>query len=371
MAACGSNVTVTATPSGCYTFANWTEGDTVVSTSASYNFTVAGARTLVAHFSTPLVSINTSVIPTSSGSISGGGPVACGSNVTLLATPADGYTFVKWTENSLLAGTLAGYSFTAATNRSLVAVFDRVPIVTGGPAITNALLVVSRHSIVVAGATNIFTVTATDPDTDPLSYHWSFGDGVTNDWSLLALAPHAYASSNCGLYQATVTISDGQLSTTKNLMVVAACDLTITKLQVGLNFAKTNSDSITLKAKLTLPGLTAVTQLAGVPVIVDAGDVQLPFVLDKKGHGVSANGSVALAYTKATNKAAAFWTASITLSKGTWRGPLAKYGLDAQAHKSPGIFVTVPVLLLIGDEAFAAEPQLHYISTLNKTGTAK
>jgi len=371
VAACGSNVTLTATPSGCYAFANWTENGTVVSTSPNYSFTIAGTRSLVANFNAATVTIDTSVIPTSSGTISGGGPVACGANVTLLATPADGYSFVKWTENNLLAGTFAGYSFTAATNRNLVAVFDRVPIVTGGPAITNALLVANSRSIVVAGETNFFTITATDPDGDRMSYHWSFGDGVTNDWSLLALASHAYAASNCGPYQATVTISDGQLSTTKYLAVIAACDLTITKLQVGLNFAKANSDSITLKANLTLPGLTAVTQLASVPVIVDAGDVQLPFTLDKKGHGVSTNGSIALAYTKATKKAAAFWTASIALSKGTWRGSLAKYGLDAQAHKSPGVLVTVPVVLLIGDEAFAAEPQLHYISTLNKSGTAK
>jgi len=33
--------------------------------------------------------------------------------------------------------------------------------------------------------------------------------------------------------------------------------------------------------------------------------------------------------------------------------------------------VILPVAVVIGTEAFAAEKQLHYIATPNKTGTAK
>ncbi|MEI7675593.1 MAG: starch-binding protein, partial [Bacteroidales bacterium] len=44
--------TVVATPNSGYTFVNWTENGTQVSTSASYTFTVGGNRTLVANFST-------------------------------------------------------------------------------------------------------------------------------------------------------------------------------------------------------------------------------------------------------------------------------------------------------------------------------
>ncbi|MDR1859325.1 MAG: hypothetical protein LBR06_00180 [Bacteroidales bacterium] len=46
----GANCTVTATATYGYTFVNWTEGDEVVSTDASYTFTVSGAHTLVANF---------------------------------------------------------------------------------------------------------------------------------------------------------------------------------------------------------------------------------------------------------------------------------------------------------------------------------
>ena len=46
----GANATVTAEPAEGYTFVNWTEDGTEVSTEASYTFEVTAARTLVANF---------------------------------------------------------------------------------------------------------------------------------------------------------------------------------------------------------------------------------------------------------------------------------------------------------------------------------
>ena len=46
----GQNCTVTATAASGYTFNNWTENGSAVSTNASYSFTVNGNRTLVANF---------------------------------------------------------------------------------------------------------------------------------------------------------------------------------------------------------------------------------------------------------------------------------------------------------------------------------
>jgi uncharacterized repeat protein (TIGR02543 family) len=48
--ASGSSDTVTAAPNNGYTFANWTENGTVVSTAASYTFTLNGNRNLTANF---------------------------------------------------------------------------------------------------------------------------------------------------------------------------------------------------------------------------------------------------------------------------------------------------------------------------------
>jgi surface protein len=46
----GTTVTLTATPSEGYTFVNWTEGGSEVSTDATYTFTAKSDRTLVANF---------------------------------------------------------------------------------------------------------------------------------------------------------------------------------------------------------------------------------------------------------------------------------------------------------------------------------
>jgi hypothetical protein len=46
----GSSVTVTATTNAGYVFINWKENGVVVSTNASYTFTIIGNRTLVANF---------------------------------------------------------------------------------------------------------------------------------------------------------------------------------------------------------------------------------------------------------------------------------------------------------------------------------
>ena len=46
----GSSVTVQAQPAANYVFTNWTENGELVSTNASYTFTAAGDRDLVAHF---------------------------------------------------------------------------------------------------------------------------------------------------------------------------------------------------------------------------------------------------------------------------------------------------------------------------------
>jgi hypothetical protein len=121
----GQQCTVTATPAMGYTFTNWTENGNVVSTQASYTFTVNANRTLVANFTAlpQNYNINVSANPTNGGTVSGGGTYQEGQSCTVNATANTGYTFTNWTENGNVVSTNARYTFTVTGNRNLVAHF--------------------------------------------------------------------------------------------------------------------------------------------------------------------------------------------------------------------------------------------------------
>ena len=120
----GDNCTVTATANNGYTFTNWTEGGNVVSTNASYSFTVNGNRTLVAHFTAQSYTITATAEPSNGGTVSGGGTFNYGQSCTLTATPAANYTFVNWTKNGLQVSTNASYTFTVTESATYVAHFQ-------------------------------------------------------------------------------------------------------------------------------------------------------------------------------------------------------------------------------------------------------
>ena len=122
----GQSCTVHATANSGFTFTNWTENGSVVSTQANYTFTVSGNRTLVANFQAQPqnYTISVSANPTNAGTVSGGGTFQQGQTCTVHATPATNYTFVRWTENGNQVSTNANYTFTVNGNRNLVAQFQ-------------------------------------------------------------------------------------------------------------------------------------------------------------------------------------------------------------------------------------------------------
>ena len=112
---CGESCTLTATPAAGCTFLNWTKGGTVVSTTASYTFTVSAetAGEYVANFNLPTTcTVTVSANPTAGGTVSGGGNYSGGASCTLTATANWGYHFVNWTKGGAVVSTSASYSFT-------------------------------------------------------------------------------------------------------------------------------------------------------------------------------------------------------------------------------------------------------------------
>ncbi|MDO8992932.1 MAG: ice-binding family protein [Daejeonella sp.] len=127
-----SVVTVNAVPAAGYTFLNWTESDNgpAVSTSASYQFTMNGNRTLIANFEPIPIgkfAVVLSANPTAGGTTIGAGSFDAGSSVTVSARVNAGYTFVDWTENGVRVSTSSNIQFTLNANRNFVANFRAIP----------------------------------------------------------------------------------------------------------------------------------------------------------------------------------------------------------------------------------------------------
>ena len=120
----GQTCTVTATANAGYTFVNWTENGTQVSTNANYTFTVNGNRNLVAHFSQQSYTITTSSNPSNGGTTSGGGNYTYGATCTVTASPNTGFVFTKWMQGNTQVSTNASYTFTVNANTHLVAHFE-------------------------------------------------------------------------------------------------------------------------------------------------------------------------------------------------------------------------------------------------------
>ncbi len=118
----GSSVTVTATPNPGYSFSNWTENGTIVSTNSSYQFTMAGNRTLVANFTVQYV-VSLSSNPEQGGTTTGSGSYNAGTEVTVTASPNAEYNFVNWTENGTIVSATSSYIFPLNASTTLVANF--------------------------------------------------------------------------------------------------------------------------------------------------------------------------------------------------------------------------------------------------------
>lgn len=129
----GQEVTVVATPDSEASFVGWhlnNIGGTIVSTNATYRFTIGGNITLVAEFEGgPVTTYNVQVSTNNSayGSVSGGGAKQEGTNCTVVATANSGYRFAAWKRNGSTVSTSASYTFTVTEDVTLIAQFEEIP----------------------------------------------------------------------------------------------------------------------------------------------------------------------------------------------------------------------------------------------------
>lgn len=174
----GTTVNLTAVPASGYSFVNWTEGGTTVSTNSTYTFTAVSNRALVANFSTLSYTISTSTSPAGVGSTTGSGTYNFGASATVAAGAATGYRFVNWTEGGSVVSTNASYTFTVNSNRNLLANYS-----------LNTYTISTSSSPSAGGSTSgggtythgsLATVTAT-PSAGYFFVSWSEGGSTVSD----------------------------------------------------------------------------------------------------------------------------------------------------------------------------------------------
>ncbi len=195
----GSSVTITATPADGYKFVKWSNG----LTTATATITVASDTTLVAEFApdvetwTVALSANNSAY----GRVSGGGTVADGSTVTITATPAANYRFVKWS-NGLTSATA---TITVTSDTTLVAEFEYVEPIMWTVTVSSSNREYGRASgsCTVADGSTV-TITAT-PAEGYEFVRWSNGltnatetITVTSDLRLVAQFAEIVYAGTCG-----------------------------------------------------------------------------------------------------------------------------------------------------------------------------
>jgi hypothetical protein len=207
----GSITTVTAVPATRYHFVNWTEGSTVVSSSAALtrsNITATHAYTANFAIDTFTVTFATGGNGTVSGTTSQ--TVSVGANAAAVtALPATGYHFVNWTEGASVVSTEPTLSITNVTaphnyRANFVVNALEVSFASGG---NGTLTGTASQTVSYGGSTSVVTAV---PAADYHFVNWTEGTKVISSNAALVvnnvIAPHSY-KANFAINTVTITFT--------------------------------------------------------------------------------------------------------------------------------------------------------------------
>ncbi len=129
----GAQVTLNAVAAEGYTFDGWYDGATQVSANASYVYTVADSnKTFTAKFAlSPKYTLTLTADPANGGTVAKTPDqmdYLAGVEISLTATPADGFSFRGWLDGATTVSAEASYVYTMpAENKTLTAKFKTLP----------------------------------------------------------------------------------------------------------------------------------------------------------------------------------------------------------------------------------------------------
>ena len=202
----GSRITIVATPVEGYRFVQWSNG----LLTASATITVTSDLTLVAEFAEIVTSetwtVTLSTDNSAHGSVEGGGTYAHGSVVTITATPAPGYRFVRWSNDM----TTATAHITVTSDITLVADFEPVTMYEISLSANNSAYGTVEGGGTFADGTTI-TITAT-PAEGYRFVQWSNGlttatANIVVDWNMELMAVFTPEQTTVGYLQYEITSS--------------------------------------------------------------------------------------------------------------------------------------------------------------------
>ncbi len=122
----GTQVTLEATANEGHTFANWMQGEQVITTEPTYSFTITQSETFVANFTVNNYNITATTNPAEGGIVNGTGTYEYGTTVTLTALINEGYSFVNWTKDGAEVSDEQSYSFVVTEDADFMANFNYV-----------------------------------------------------------------------------------------------------------------------------------------------------------------------------------------------------------------------------------------------------
>ena len=120
----GTQCTLVATANESYQFVNWMKDNQVVSTNATYTFTVNDNGYYTANFElipAPEYTITVSANPAEGGNVGGDGVFKEGEEATVRVEPNEFYNFINWTEDGEVVSEEETYTFIVTRDRNLVA----------------------------------------------------------------------------------------------------------------------------------------------------------------------------------------------------------------------------------------------------------
>jgi len=222
-----------------------------------------------------------------------------------------------------------------------------VRIVAGDPSYFDSVYKINAEGALVVNATP--TATA----------KWFEGTKTVTVGDGKLTIDNAAGSANNKL--AFIEINNGVTAREMAAEAPEAQPLTVTKLQLAMNFSKPGRDSYRVAGSLALvDDFTANGTAASIDVGAAIGD----FTLDSKGRGKSKAGAIALKNGKSGS-----WLFQASLKKGGWSDEWADGGLQNQTVSGQG--AEIPVTLTIGGQTFGGSKALTYKAKEKKTGAAK